>query len=139
MALAIALAAHYFRRQDFFLWEAPSPLRLTNFRHKHVWTPILLKSANLPDGRQAKAAIRLENHPALGLPFHDKEAVRLWPKAQSHPARLRQNDHWVLHIDRFFFDVTRAEQVLVNDAAAGPMKDARPLSVIPQQVSLVGR
>ena len=45
----------------------------------------------------------------------------------------------VLHIDRSFFDVTHAEQVLVNDAAAGPMKNARRLGVIPQQVSLVGR
>jgi hypothetical protein len=47
----------------------PPPLRLTNFRHKHVWTPISLKSANLPDGRRAKAEIRLENRQALGLPF----------------------------------------------------------------------
>jgi hypothetical protein len=29
----------------------------------------LAKSANLPDGRRAKAAIRLENRQALGLPF----------------------------------------------------------------------
>ena len=33
----------------------------------------LAKSANLPDGRRAKAAIRLENHPALGQPF-----ARVW-------------------------------------------------------------
>ena len=45
----------------------------------------------------------------------------------------------VLHIGGFFFDVTHAEQVLVNDAAAGPMKDALGLGVIPQQVSLVSR
>jgi hypothetical protein len=68
-----------------------------------------------------------------------KTKRRLWPKAQSPPASLRHNDHWVLHIDSSFFDVTHAEQVLVNDAAAGPMKDARRLGVIPQQVSLVGR
>jgi len=30
--------------------------------------PISLKSANPPDGRRAKAAIRLENRQALGLP-----------------------------------------------------------------------
>ena len=30
---------------------------------------ISLKSANLPDGRRAKAAIRLENHQALGQLF----------------------------------------------------------------------
>ena len=31
--------------------------------------PISLKSANLPDGRRAKAAIRLENRQALGQLF----------------------------------------------------------------------
>jgi hypothetical protein len=31
--------------------------------------PISLKSANPPDGRRAKAAIRLENRQALGLPL----------------------------------------------------------------------
>ena len=31
--------------------KCPHPLRPTNFRHKHVLTPISLKSANLPDGR----------------------------------------------------------------------------------------
>jgi hypothetical protein len=45
------------------MWVDPSPrLHLTNFR-------ISLKSANLPDGRRAKAAIRLENRQALGMPF----------------------------------------------------------------------
>jgi hypothetical protein len=44
-----------------------------------------------------------------------------------------------MRIDRSFFNVTHAEQVLVNNAAAGSMKDALRLGVIPQQVSLVGR
>jgi hypothetical protein len=44
-----------------------------------------------------------------------------------------------MHIDRSFFNVTHAEQVLVSDAAASPMKDALRFSVIPQQVSLIGR
>ena len=44
-----------------------------------------------------------------------------------------------LRIDRSFFNVTHAEQVLVNNAAAGSMKDALRFGVIPQQVSLVGR
>jgi hypothetical protein len=68
-------------------------------------------------------------------PHKENKAVRLRPKTQSPPARLRH----ILHIDRSFFDVTHAEQVLVNDAAAGPMKDARRLGAIPQQVPLVGR
>ena len=50
------------------------PLRLTNFRHKHVRTPISLKSANLPDGRRAKAAIRL---PARRTASRARETMRL--------------------------------------------------------------
>jgi hypothetical protein len=38
---------------------------LSNQFQAHAFTPISLKSANLPNVRRTKAAIPLENHPAL--------------------------------------------------------------------------
>ena len=45
---------------EFLLRRAGAPTRMN---------PISLKSANPPDGRRAKAAIRLENRQALGQLF----------------------------------------------------------------------
>jgi hypothetical protein len=47
-------------------------------------------------------------------------------------ARLRKNDHCVLQIDRLFFDVAHAQQVLMNGASFWSMEEALALGVIPQ-------
>jgi hypothetical protein len=79
------------------MWVDPSPrLHLTNFR-------ISLKSANLPDGRRAKAAIRLENRQALGKGHFQ----RRWSRKPLGPtARIRVEVPELLSSQRTFVQVS---------------------------------
>jgi hypothetical protein len=59
------------------------------------------------------------------------------PIAQRSPTGRSHDNQRALGIDRPFFDVAHAEQVLVNGTSHRPMDDALGLGVVPQQIALV--
>jgi hypothetical protein len=54
-------------------------------------------------------------------------------------SRLRHTYPQVLDIDSVFFDVTKAQQVLVSGSSVASIDDAVALGVVPQKVAFVIR